>query len=375
VATPADILESAFRRVSHDITRSVVDGPERITRIEAICRSISNRACVRVLLACSLAKIHQPTVDIRKPYTEIGGVDSYSGRTYDEKYIGPFIIEHNLPCNATTAFLTPAFRNRNIILTPDINLVGRPPELYQMLFQLFADIFLDKVSADDILAETLRWLLIIRDERLLRMKTFLESLQAPVGAIPLSSKAIVTLLEQHLKSPNSSRLPVLVIAAAYDSASTLLQERVLPLTSHNAADEQTGALGDVQITLIDDGSVVTVYEMKTRRVTQSDIDYALQKIDHRVDNYIFITTEEISQQVKDYAASIYERTGGIECVVLDCISFIRHFLHLFHRIRMQFLESYQKLLLAEPESAVRQSLKEVFLALRLAAETAHTSDE
>ena len=375
MAAPADILESAFRRVSRDITQPVIADLNIVTHIEAICRSISNRACVRVLLACSLAKIHHPAVDIRKPYTEIGDADSYSGRTYDEKYVGPFIIEHNLPCNATTAFLTPAFRNRYITLTPDVNLVGRPPELYQMLLQLLADIHTDIVSADDVLAEAIRWLLIMRDERLLRMKTFLESLQAGTGTIPLSSEAIVTLLEQHLKSLNSSRLPVLAIAAAYDSASAVLGERLLPLTSHNAADEQTGSLGDVQITLIDDDNIVTVYEMKTRRVTQSDIDYALQKIDRRIDNYIFITTEEISQQVKDYAASIYERTGGIECVVLDCIAFIRHFLHLFHRIRMQFLESYQRLLLAEPESAVRQSLKESFLALRLVAESAHAADE
>lgn len=375
MAAPADILESAFRRVSNDINQSIIVDLDVVTRIEAICRSISNRACIRVLLACSLAKIHHPAADIRKPYTEIGDADSYSGRTYDEKYVGPFIIEHNLPCNATTAFLTPAFRNRNITLTPDINLVGRPPELYQLLLQLLADIYTDKVSADDILAEAIRWLLITRDERLLRMKTFLESLQATTGTIPLSSESIVILLEQHLKSPNSSRLPVLAIAAAYDSASAFLGERTLPLTSHNAADEQTGSLGDVQITLIDDDNVVTVYEMKTRRVTQSDIDYALQKIDRRIDNYIFITTEEISQQVKDYAASIYERTGGIECVVLDCIAFIRHFLHLFHRIRMEFLESYQRLLLVEPESAVRQSLKESFLALRLAAESAPAPNE
>jgi len=375
VAAPADILESAFGRVSSDVTQPVIADFDIVTRIEAICRSISNRACVRVLLACSLAKIHHPAVDIRKPYTEIGDADSYSGRTYDEKYLGPFIIEHNLPCNVTTAFLTPAFRNRNNTLTPNINLVGRPTELYQMLLQLLADIYTNTVSANDVLAEAIRWLLIMRDERLLRMKTFLESLQATTGTIPLSSEAIVTLLEQHLKSPNSSRLPVLAIAAAYDSASAFLRERTLPLTSHNAADEQTGSLGDVQITLSDDDNVVTVYEMKTRRVKRSDIDNALQKIDHRIDNYIFITTEEISQQVKDHAASIYERTGGIECVILDCMAFIRHFLHLFHRIRMEFLESYQRLLLAEPESAVRQPLKEAFLALRLAAESAHASDE
>ncbi len=53
-------------------------------------------------------------------------------------------------------------------------------------------------------------------------------------------------------------------------------------------------------------------------------------------NYIFITTDEIDDEVNEYAASMYEKTHGIEFVVLDCISFIRHFLHLFHRLRMQF---------------------------------------
>lgn len=132
-------------------------------------------------------------------------------------------------------------------------------------------------------------------------------------------------------------------------------ERFLPLEAHTAADEQTGALGDLQIALIDDDDIVTVYEMKTRRVTREDIDRALQKISQstvRIDNYIFITTTVIKHQVQDYARSLYDQTGGIEVVILDCISFLRHFLHLFHRLRLRYLEAYQALVLAEPESAV-----------------------
>lgn len=41
------------------------------------------------------------------------------------------------------------------------------------------------------------------------------------------------------------------------SAGLNLKEHILPLTAHNAADEQTGALGDVQITLLGDDKVVT----------------------------------------------------------------------------------------------------------------------
>ncbi len=346
-----------------------MNNPDIVNRIEYVCRFLGNRACVRLLLACSLAKAHNPNVDIRKPYTEIGDTDTYSGRRYDESYISLFVSKHNLPCNPTTAFLTPALRNRNTTLTPDINLVGNYPRLYQIALQLLTDVYVGTVSAEDLLAETIRWLLVIRDEKLLRMETLLAGLKSSGDAIHLSSEAIVGLIRQHLNCKGSSRLPVLIVAAAYQAASEHLGERVLPLESHNAADEQTGSLGDVQITLIGDDDVITAYEMKMRRITQNDIDRALQKINYKIDNYIFITTEEISEQVQDYAASIYERTGGIEVVVLDCIGFLRHFLHLFHRLRMQFLEAYQELVLAEPESAISQPLKEAFLALRQAAES------
>jgi hypothetical protein len=69
-----------------------------------------------------------------------------------------------------------------------------------------------------------------------------------------------------------------------------------------------------------------------------------------------------------YASSIYRDTGGVEFAILDCIGFLRHFLHLFHRLRTDFLEAYQELVVSQPDSAVSQPLKELFLVLRRAAE-------
>ncbi len=370
--TPTSILDLAYQRASRDTATPLVDDAGIVANIEYVCRNLQNRAGVRLLMACLLAKVHHPTVDVRKPYTGIGGTDSFSGRTYDEGYITAFITKHELPCNPTTAFLTPALRNRNITLTTDINLVGRPPLLYQTVVQLLDDVHTGRVSAEDLLAETVRRLVAIRDEQRQRMETLLAGIKTVEGAIPLSSEAIIRLIEQHLSTRNSSRLPVLIVAAAYQAASAHLGERILPLGSHNAADKQTGALGDVEITLLADDDVITCYEMKDKRVTINDINRALQKItdgDHRVDNYIFITTDIIDEEVKEYAAGMYDRTDGIEIVILDCIGFLRHFLHLFHRLRMQFLEEYQRLVLGEPDSAVNRPLKEAFLALRQAAET------
>ena len=82
-----------------------------------------------------------------------------------------------------------------------------------------------------------------------------------------------------------------------------------------------------------------------------------------------MTTDLIDPQVAEYAATWYEKTDGTEIAVLDCVSFLRHFLHLFHRSRAEYLNAYQTLVLREPDSAVSQALKEAFLALRQAAES------
>jgi hypothetical protein len=288
------------------------------------------------------------------------------------------VNEYELPCNVTTAFLTPALRTkRDIALVPATDLGGRDKNLYEQVILLLNHVENGRLSAEDLLTETVRCLVVLKRERQQRLSSLLGEVARTRGEVPLSSEDIVSLIQQHLSLPGASRLPVLVIAAAYQAASENLRERVLPLESHTAADERTGALGDVEITLIGDDQVVTIYEMKFKRVTKDDIDRALHKIKNsgaRLDNYLFVTTDEIADDVADYAKSLYRVTGGIEVAILDCIGFLRHFLHLFHRLRLTFLDAYQELLLKEPDSAVRESLKEAFLAMRRATESSYTDD-
>jgi hypothetical protein len=280
-------------------------------------------------------------------------------------------------------------------LSTSITIVGRPARAYKDTLQLLDDVAKGKVSAEAVLTDTIRILLIVREAQVRRIDEAKEELsRAAKGVLPLSSEAIIGLIEQHLKSKNASRLPVLVVAAAYNAVSDKLQERVLPLKGHVTADKQTGALGDVEVCLIGDNQrcrhaeqqviangdvevcligdnqAVTVYEMKSRRVTKDDLDAGLQKLTRaksRVDNYVFITTDRIDVEVQEYALEMYESTGGTEFAVLDCLGFLRHFLHLFHRRRARFLDHYQDLVLSAPVSDVNQPLKEAFLALHQAA--------
>ena len=340
-------------------------------KLEFVCRCLTNKAPIRFLMACLLGKLEDPNVDIRKPYTEISAKGTYSGRRYDEQFIEPFVLKHKLPTNSTTAFLTPAFRNIDRKLSTDLVLVGRPRQVYTNVLEILDLVQRGDLQAKNVLKEIIRFLVIIKSENETRMKQLIRELRHSTDILPLSSEQIVTLLQQHLSSKNASRLPVLMIAAAYLSVKDRIGETALPLQLHNAADSQTGSIGDVEITLVNDEQVITCYEMKDKRVTLVDIENAVNKIatlKYNVDNYIFITTDIIEDEVNQFARDIYDK-AGFEIAVLDCIGFVKHFLHFFHRYRSNFLDIYQSLVLAEPDSSVNQPLKEAFLVLRKTAES------
>lgn len=367
---PIEILENLYQNAAGDLVQSVVKSGVTQESVEFICRCNANKAPIRFLMSCLLAKIHNPNVDIRKPYTEIPGSDSFSGRFYDERFVEILVHQYKLPCNPTTAYLTPAFRNLDRLLTPELVLVGRPREVYVRTLEVLDWVHTKKEKPENVLQEIIRHLLIIKSEDEQRMKQLIADLKQEDDVLPLASEEIVTLLVQHLNCKGSSRLPVLIVTAAYQTVKDKIGETNKLLESHNAADKQTGSIGDIEIVLTNDERVVTCYEMKDKRITKIDIEIALQKLSgskNRVDNYIFITTEAIETEVADYAKSLYDKTG-VEFAILECIGFIRHYLHFFHRMRNSFLNTYQSLVLDEPTSSVSQPLKEAFLALRRAAE-------
>jgi DNA adenine methylase len=371
------ILSDSYSRAISQITKPFIIDSVILQRVELVALCLRNRAGVRALLAGSLAKVYQPKYDIRKPYTDmVGGTRKgcFSGRAFDERYIQTLTAKpYNLPINATTAYLTPGFRTKNIVLTPEVELEGRPPEMYKAVLHLFDDVQKNRVSAQNILDETIRLLIIERDKRDLTLRNLLIDIKRTADKMPLAAEEIITLITQHLACKNSARLPVLVIAAAYKVAAERLGERILHLHSHNAADKQTGAAGDIEITLLGDNNVITAYEMKMKAVTIADINIALEKIKtHKatLQHYLFITTDKIDTEVREYAANLYSDLGGVEIAILGCLDFLRHFLHLFHRLRIDYLGAYQELLLAQPDSAVSHTLKETFLTLRKSAEGA-----
>lgn len=150
---------------------------------------------------------------------------------------------------------------------------------------------------------------------------------------------------------------------AYKYEMTDDEHRELASVLHKAKGKV--ALSSYQCDLMDElygdwqaieGPTKLVHSVKQPRTEVLWVNYEISNLDK------YRGGSKIEWQVLD-------EIGGVEIAVLDCLSFLRHFLHLFHRLRLEFLEAYQGFVLAEPESAVSQPLKEAFLALRQAAES------
>ena len=329
-----------------------------------IVRNETNKAPVRFLLSGLLAKSYDPKNNLKRPYRS-HDKGAFSCRSVDESVVQPLIFEKDLPCNRTTAFLTPAFRTISKDIDELTFMKCRPHELYEHLLEVINYIEAHPSEAWPALVFVIRELLHLKSEQEQRQEQLVKAIKISTGDLPPSSEEIVRLISLHLQCNNSSRLPVLVVSAAYDAVASFFGEQRRPLYAHNAADKQTGAHGDIEITLINDESIVTCYEMKDKRVTVNDVFLCMEKIakaKFAIDNYIIVTTELISPEVMDVAKKAY-RQIGVEIAVLDCIGFIRHFLHFFHRFRGRYIDCYQNLVLSD--SAVKQSLKEIFLTLRL----------
>jgi hypothetical protein len=366
-----DAREQLVRAVERAQTGALpfIAVPEIADALRRVMRCESNRAPARLVLACALAKAHRPELDATEPYTEIRSGNAFSGRSYDEGYIATLLAAHRLPLNPTTAFLTPTLRKANEPLRSATIFEGRPRQAYQDAAFILERIQAGEVQAVDVLAQALADLFALRDEREAALSAALSTRNT--GTASLSTGDVLTLIEQHLRSKRASRLPVLLVAALYRTLGALAGEEALTLGAHNAADARTGALGDIEVELLAaPGRPATVYEVKARPVTLGDVQHAARKVAAATlppDNYLFVTTHPIEREVTEYARTIHDLTG-VEFAVLDALSFARHLLHFFHRQRLTFLDAYQDLLLAEPDSAVRPELKTAWLALRRSAE-------
>ena len=60
MSDPADILDAAFQRATINLNHSLVADSRIRDNVEYVAGNVANKAGVRLLMACLLAKIHNP---------------------------------------------------------------------------------------------------------------------------------------------------------------------------------------------------------------------------------------------------------------------------------------------------------------------------
>lgn len=199
------------------------------------------KGILTVCITSIVYKALHPSQDIRNHQNGIIG--GYSGRTFDTRFITPFLKSCRFPAMAESGWLTRSLEQK---VAYDKNYTGavRPDELKTAFIEI-----LDRIQSGANCESYLQYLfqgLIIQ-----RNKQRVE-LAKPTN---LSIKSILDLLNAHFNSKynseGASRLPVLAIYAIYQclmkEAKRFENKKLLPIENHTSADSRSGRIGDIEV--------------------------------------------------------------------------------------------------------------------------------
>lgn len=212
--------------------------------MEAIMSNVENcKAVLTVILTSIVYKIFNPHQDIRRHQAGIS--NGYSGRSFDSRYITPFLQSKKFPAMKESGWLTRSLEQK---VPYDKHYPGA------IRGNGVKEAFLTTIDfIQHAKAQTLEALLIaILQYLIIKQSDQQVQLAKPLN---LSITQILDLLEQHFNykynTRGASRLPVLAIFSIYQ---ILIREVaryknlvLYPLESHLSADSQSGLAGDINV--------------------------------------------------------------------------------------------------------------------------------
>jgi len=208
---------------------------------EIITYSESAKGVLTVILTSLVYKALNPSQDIRNHQDSIPG--GYSGRSFDNKYITPFLKQCKFPAMAESGWLTRSLEQK---IPYDLNYTGaiNPANLKISFLQI-----LNNVEND---ADVKLYLNYILQGLILKRNKQVIDLAKPT-TLPINT--ILEILEQHFtakyKAEGASRLPVLAFYAIYccliKETKRFDSKTLLPIESHTSADTRSGRIGDIEV--------------------------------------------------------------------------------------------------------------------------------
>lgn len=309
----------------------------------------SSKGVLTVLITSLVYKHLNPTQDIRKHQQSIQG--GYSGRTFDTKYITPFLKEKKFPAMSTSGWLTRSLEQK---VPYDFNYTGaiKPIELKDAFLNILDSVESNSVQIDValLLDYLFQGLIIMRDRHNVQ-------LAKPQN---LSIENIMRLLELHFHAKYSaegaSRLPVLALYAIYECLIVELRrfenKKLLPLESHTSADARSGRIADIDVVDADSNSPFEAVEVKFDVPVSHDIvEIAIEKIQPypSVARYYILSTSSIleadAEKIENDIKQI-KNTHNCQLVINGIMPTLRYYLRLLNDTGL-FINNYVELLASD----------------------------
>lgn len=307
--TPTEIMESAYEQAKNSPLEAVLsvlpdDVAQDLRKI--IDGAETQKAVLGVTMTSIIYKIYDPNQDIRKHQEGMEG--GYSGRTFDTKFVTPF-IKSRFPhfTMAESAWLTRSLEQPSPY---DFNFPGkiRDKGVKAAFLNTLDRIQKNAAVAPKILVALTRLLIeeIHKDEILVNHVHVADK---------ITISKIIDAVSQHIRYDygkgvvGTARLPVLAIYSVYNLIMTDVRRysgKILaPLESHTSPDSRAKTFGDIDVNNPDNSCFESVEIKHNKPITADMVGVAYRKIKNTaIDRYYILTTHE--PNFNDYEAVMRE---------------------------------------------------------------------
>lgn len=333
---------------SDDKIKSGLDATIAGHLFETLERSESAKAVITVILTSAVYKKLNPEQDIRNHQTSISS--GYSGRTFDSKFITPFLKRVKFPAMADSGWLTRSLEQKapyNSNYSGAIN-----PASLKTAFLEVIDFIQKGEDIDEILSFLFQGLIIKRNEQQIDLA---KPLNLPIATI-------IDLLRKHFDAKYSaegaSRLPVLALYAAYqcliNETKRFEGKKLLSMESHTSADNRSGRIGDIDIVDEKERAFEAVEVKHGIPVTAQLVRDAFEKFKTtQVGRYYLLSTANIDlSQANEINKEIdrIKNIHGCHVIANGLTSSLKYYLRLLSDTSA-FIENYVNLI--ESDSALK----------------------
>jgi DNA (cytosine-5)-methyltransferase 1 len=291
-----------------------------------------------------LYKILYPNQDVRKHQANIQ--NGYSGRTFDTKYVTPFLKSKNfVGAMKESGWLTRSLEQN---LPYDLKYPGKinGKAIKESFLSILNDVEENNANPKEYLIALFAGSIIEKGKRAIVLINPIKKESS------LSINEIINHLHKHFyynyKSRGASILPVIALYSIYECIVGELKrfngKLLEPLGSHNSCDKSSGATGDIVIKSINENELFEIVEVKfdiaPNKIMVLDVYKKIAQTN--IQRYYILSTKHPKEdefvEIQEIIATIREE-HGCQIIVNGVFETIKYYLRLLENTD-EFLNRY-----------------------------------